>query len=70
MIVKEKFQSRLEEIDRLADAIEREKVKLMEAAADDAGFPVKITSVEVDLAVDHLRTMEIICGPWSKKFPG
>ena len=58
MIVKEKFKSRLEEIDRLADAIEREKVKLMKAAADDAGFPVKITSVEVDLAVDHLRTME------------
>ena len=58
MIVKEKFKSRLEEIDRLADAIEREKVKLMEAAADDAGFPVKITSIEVDLAVDHLRTME------------
>ncbi len=50
MILKEKFKSRLEEIDRLADAIEREKVKLMKAAADDAGFPVKITSVEVDLA--------------------
>jgi len=58
MTVKEKFKSRLEEIDRLADAIEHEKVKLMEAAADDAGFPVKITSIEVDLAVDHLRTME------------
>ena len=52
-----KFKARLDEIQRLADAIDRHKTNLMEAAAYDAGFPVKITSIEVDLSVDHLRTM-------------
>ena len=54
----DKFKARLDEIQRLADAIERHKTNLMEAAAYDAGFPVKITSIEVDLSVDHLRTMD------------
>ena len=53
----DKFKARLDEIQRLADAIDRHKTNLMEAAAYDAGFPVKITSIEVDLSVDHLRTM-------------
>jgi len=52
------FKARLEEIDRLADAIERQKSNLQETAAVDAGFPVKITGIEVDLAVDYLRTMK------------
>ncbi len=54
----DKFKARLDEIQRLADAIDRHKTNLMEAAAYDAGFPVKITSIEVDLSVDHLRTMD------------
>lgn len=54
----DKFKARLDEIQRLADAIDRHKTNLMEAAAHDAGFPVKITSIEVDLSVDHLRTMD------------
>ncbi len=54
----DKFKARLDEIQRLADAIDRHKTDLMEAAAYDAGFPVKITSIEVDLSVDHLRTMD------------
>jgi len=33
---------------RLADAFDRHKASLMEAAADDAGFPLKITSIEVE----------------------
>ena len=53
----DKFKARLDQIQRLADAIDRHKTNLMEAAAYDAGFPVKITSIEVDLSVDHLRTM-------------
>lgn len=54
----DKFKARLDEIRRLADAIDCHKTDLMEAAAYDAGFPVKITSIEVDLSVDHLRTMD------------
>ena len=54
----DKFKARLEEIQRLADVLDRHKTDLMEAAAYDAGFPVKITSIEVDLSVDHLRTMD------------
>jgi len=54
----DKFKARLDEIQHLADAIDRHKTNLMEAAAYDAGFPVKITSIEVDLSADHLRTMD------------
>jgi acyl-CoA reductase-like NAD-dependent aldehyde dehydrogenase len=52
------FTWRLEEIGRLADDIESRKSDLQEAAARDAGFPVKITGIEVALAVKHLRTMD------------
>ena len=51
------YPSRLERIAQLADALVRNTAKLQQAAAHDAGFPVKITSVEVDLAVQHLQTM-------------
>ena len=61
----DKFKARLDEIQRLADAINRHKTDLMEAAAYDAGFPVTITSIEVELSVDHLRTMEKEI-PWVK----
>ena len=54
----DKFKARLDQIRRLADAIDRHKTDLMEAAAYDAGFPVTITSIEVELSVDHLRTMD------------
>ena len=57
MTQNEKFKTRLEEINRLADAIERQRSNLQETAALDAGFPVKITGIEVDLAVDYLRTL-------------
>ncbi len=52
-----KFKKKLEEINRLADAIERQRSNLQETAALDAGFPVKITGIEVDLAVNYLRTI-------------
>ncbi len=58
MTQNEKFKARLEEINRLADAIERQRSNLQETAALDAGFPVKITGIEVDLAVDYLRTIK------------
>ena len=52
------YTSRLEEIKNLASGLEGRRSELQEAAALDAGFPVKITSVEVKLAVEYLRTME------------
>ena len=52
------YKERLEEIKWLADGLESRTTQLQEAAALDAGFPVKITSVEVELAVDYLQTME------------
>jgi acyl-CoA reductase-like NAD-dependent aldehyde dehydrogenase len=58
MTQNDKFKSRLEEINRLADAIERQRSNLQETAALDAGFPVKITGIEVDLTVDYLRTLK------------
>jgi len=58
MAQNQEFRARLEEIERLADALERQKTNLQETAAQDAGFPVKITGIEVDLAVNYLRTIE------------
>jgi acyl-CoA reductase-like NAD-dependent aldehyde dehydrogenase len=54
----EEYRSRLEKIERLAHGLEGQSSKLQEAAALDAGFPIKITSIEVELAVQYLRTME------------
>ena len=51
------FAPQLERIQQLADAIEGRTAQLQEAAALDAGFPVKITAFEVQLSVEHLRSM-------------
>jgi len=51
------FEERLSRIVRLAQGIEQHKDELLVAAAEDAGFPVRVTAVEVDLAVEHLRSM-------------
>jgi len=52
------YAKRLNDLKGLAGSLENLKADFQEAAALDAGFPVKITSVEVDLAVQHLNTME------------
>ena len=52
------LKARLEEIKKVAAALKHYKPDLLEATALDAGFPIKITSIEVDLAVQHLQTME------------
>ncbi len=52
------MRARLEQVLQLAEGLEKKKSDLQEAAALDAGFPVKVTGMEVDLAVQHLRTME------------
>jgi acyl-CoA reductase-like NAD-dependent aldehyde dehydrogenase len=47
----------LEQVAILADRIERRKSDLQEAAAQDAGFPAKVTGMEVDLGVQYLHTI-------------
>jgi acyl-CoA reductase-like NAD-dependent aldehyde dehydrogenase len=51
------IEQRLGIISQLADGLEQRKADLAEASAADAGFPVKVTSLEVDLGVTHLRSM-------------
>jgi succinate-semialdehyde dehydrogenase/glutarate-semialdehyde dehydrogenase len=48
----------LEQALEIAAHLQEKKSGLQEAAAMDAGFPVKITATEVDIAVRYLRTME------------
>ena len=51
-------EGRFEQILELAQRLENRKSDLQGAAAADAGFPVSVTGMEVDLAVGYLRTME------------
>lgn len=51
-------EGRFERILELAQRLENRKSDLQRAAAADAGFPVSVTGMEVDLAVGYLRTME------------
>lgn len=53
----QEIERRLEQASLIAERMEARKSDLQEAAALDAGFPAKITGMEVDLAVKHLRTM-------------
>jgi acyl-CoA reductase-like NAD-dependent aldehyde dehydrogenase len=59
----ELYAGRLREIRRLAGRLAERKEDLARAGAEDAGFPVGITSMEVDLAVDYLSTMDCEL-PW------
>lgn len=52
------YNARLRNIAELAAALANRKADLQRAAAEDAGFAVKVTALEVDLAVRHLRSME------------
>jgi acyl-CoA reductase-like NAD-dependent aldehyde dehydrogenase len=51
-------EGRFEKILELAQRLENRRSDLQRAAAADAGFPVSVTGMEVDLAVGYLRTME------------
>jgi len=51
-------QAALDESAELAERILSRKLDLAEAAAMDAGFPVRITMIEADLSIRHLQTME------------
>jgi acyl-CoA reductase-like NAD-dependent aldehyde dehydrogenase len=52
------LRPRLEAIYELAEHINGRREDLAEAAAADAGFPVKITLLESDISVQYLRSME------------
>jgi hypothetical protein len=49
---------RLEQAVIPADRINRKRSDLEETAALDAGFPIKVTGMEVDLEVEHLFAMK------------
>lgn len=51
------IQERLDTCSGLADELEKLRESIIMAAAWDAGFPRKITRIEVDLSVEHLRNM-------------
>ena len=57
MGVSERLQGRLDECGRLGERIGDRGWDLAECAAEDAGFPVKITLFEAELASRHLATM-------------
>jgi len=52
------FRPRLEAIHELAERIDARREDLAEAGAADAGFPVKVTLLESEISVQHLRSME------------
>lgn len=51
-------RARLQTIHELAGRIDARREDLAEAGAADAGFPVKVTLLETDISVRHLRSME------------
>ncbi len=52
------FRERLQTAAALAERIRMRRESLAEEGARDAGFPVKITLMEADLAAEHLASME------------
>ncbi|MBI4642844.1 MAG: aldehyde dehydrogenase family protein [Deltaproteobacteria bacterium] len=50
---------RLELLAELGEALARRRNDLIEAQGDDIGAPCRIAGLEVDLAVEHLRTMAV-----------
>ncbi len=53
------LQARLDICRRLADRLAARREDLIIAAAQDAGIPCRISALEVDMGVEHLRTMEV-----------
>ena len=51
------FAPRLEILQKLADRLEQRQDDLMEAEAEDIGTPRSAVTMEVTMAVEHLRTM-------------
>lgn len=54
-----KIAERLDLLKRLAARLAERREELVAAAVEDIGAPCRVAGIEVDLAVDHLRTMEV-----------
>ncbi|MGB8993119.1 MAG: aldehyde dehydrogenase [Desulfobaccales bacterium] len=52
------YAPRLEILQKLADRLEQRRADLMAAEGEDIGTPCSAVAMEVDMAVEHLRTME------------
>jgi acyl-CoA reductase-like NAD-dependent aldehyde dehydrogenase len=52
------FAARLETLHHLGDRLAARRHEIIEAAAEDTGTPCSVAGTEVDLGVEHLRTME------------
>jgi len=53
------MENRLKLLQELAARLAQRRENLITAAAEDIGVPCRVAGMEVDLAVDHLRTMEV-----------
>ncbi len=53
----DEITARLELLAKLGEALARRKDDLVSAQGDDSGAPCTIAALEVDLAVEHLKTM-------------
>jgi acyl-CoA reductase-like NAD-dependent aldehyde dehydrogenase len=55
----QEFGPRLATLQKLADRMEQRRADLLAAEAEDIGTPVTAAAMELDMAVEHLRTMEV-----------
>jgi acyl-CoA reductase-like NAD-dependent aldehyde dehydrogenase len=53
------FAPRLEILQKLADRLEQRRADLIEAEGEDIGTPCTAVAMEVNMAVEHLRTMAL-----------
>jgi acyl-CoA reductase-like NAD-dependent aldehyde dehydrogenase len=53
----QEFAPRLAILQELADRLEKRRTDLLEAEGEDIGTPCSAAGMEVDMAVEHLRTM-------------
>ncbi len=53
------MQARLEMLQDLGDRLANRRADLVAAQGEDMGAPCAMAALEVDLAVEHLRTMEV-----------
>jgi acyl-CoA reductase-like NAD-dependent aldehyde dehydrogenase len=65
----EKFTSRLAILQELADRLEECRAELLATEAEDIGTPVGAAAMELNMAVEHLRTMEAEVPYVAGKFP-
>ena len=55
----QEFAPRLAMLQELADRLEQRRADLLEAEGQDIGTPCAAAGMEVDMAVEHLRTMAL-----------